>query len=453
MKLTFLGAAGGVTGSCYLIESKKKKILIDHGLFQGFKDQRLFNWANLKIPANSIDAIVLTHAHLDHSGRIPKLVNEGFRGSVYCTPPTRDLAEVLLLDCGYLQEEDARLANKFGYSKHNPAVPLYTAEDAKASLRSFVVQPFGAELEITDGIRVQFSRAGHIPGASWVTLKAENRTVVFSGDQGRPDDLLLKPSVKPTEADFLIMESTYGDRLHEVKNPVEQFGGIINRTIGRGGSIIIPAFSVGRAQSLVHYIHKLKSEGTIPAHIPVYLDSPMAISATEILKRYPNEHRLDAKTCESVFDGVNYTHTPAQSAALSMSATPKIIIAGAGMMTGGRVLHHVKQLGNDPRNTILLAGYQANGTRGRKLLDGAREIKIHGALVPIAASVEVLKGASAHADCQEMINWVGHIKKPPITTFITHGEPKASEAMKTQLLAARPGWQVVVPTFEQAVTL
>lgn len=451
MKLTFLGATRTVTGSKYLIEAEGKKILIDCGLFQGYKELRLRNWTNFPVAPSEIEAVILTHAHLDHSGYLPLLVKQGFKGKIYCTPPTFDLCKLLLPDSGYIQEEDAARANKYSYSKHAPALPLYTLADAEESLNYFRPQPFGKDINIGEGIRFRFERNGHILGASWVLIAAENRTVLFSGDIGRPHDAVMKAPVLPVEADYVVVESTYGDRRHEAENPLDQIAAVVNRTVKRGGTVIIPAFAVGRAQSIMYYLHTLKAKNRI-TDVPIYLDSPMAIGAAEILEKYMNEHRLSRELCEAISKSITYVHTPQESSRLDQQPYPKIIIAASGMATGGRVLHHIKHLANDRENTILFTGFQAGGTRGDRLLKGEKEIKIHGMMVPINAEVALLHNMSAHADYEEILLWLGNIRKSPIKTFVTHGEISAAEAMKTHI-EERLKWECSIPDYGETVEL
>lgn len=451
MKLTFLGATRTVTGSKYLIEAEGKKILIDCGLFQGYKELRLRNWTAFPIPPAEIDAVVLTHAHLDHSGYLPLLVKQGFRGKIYCTPPTFDLCKLLLPDSGYIQEEDAKRANKYRYSKHDPAMPLYTLADAEESLKYFQTVQFGKDFNLGDGIRFRFERNGHILGASWVLLSAEKRTVLFSGDIGRPHDPVMKAPVLPVEADYLVVESTYGDRRHENTGPLDHLEPIIKCTAMRGGTVIIPAFAVGRAQSIMYYLHALKSSHRMP-DIPIYLDSPMAIQATDIMEKHLNEHRLNRTACSAVTGGVTYVHAVEESKKLDSNRFPKIIIAASGMVTGGRVLHHIKNLGSERQNTILFTGFQAGGTRGDRMLKGEKEVKIHGLMVPIHAEIAELGNMSAHADYEEILSWLGHIHKPPIKTFITHGEESAALAMKGHI-EKQLGWKCEMPDYMQAVEL
>lgn len=451
MKLSFLGATRTVTGSRYLVEAAGRAILVDCGLFQGYKELRLRNWEPFPVPPASIDAVVLTHAHLDHSGYLPLLVRRGFRGPIYCTPPTRDLCALLLPDSGQIQEEDARRANRRGYSKHDPALPLYTADDAERALERFRVVPFGQELSLAEGLDCRFERNGHILGAAWVALRHGRRTTLFSGDIGRPRDPVLRPPVTPAEADYLIVESTYGDRLHDPADQLDQLGEIIGRTVARGGSVVIPAFAVGRAQSLLHALATLRARDRLP-DVPVYLDSPMAIDATTILLRHPHEHHLDRAACAALARGAKYLRNAEASWRLDRDPRPKIIVAASGMATGGRVLHHLAHLAPDPRNTILFTGFQAGGTRGDRILRGEEAVKIYGEWVPVRAEVAELGNSSAHADYAEILDWLAGIRTPPRAVYVTHGEPAAAEALAGRI-AARFDWPVTVPEYLDQVEL
>lgn len=454
MKLTFLGATGTVTGSKYLIESNGKRILIDCGLFQGLKELRLRNWSDLPIKATDIDAVLLTHAHLDHSGYLPRLMKAGFTGPIYCTPGTFELCKILLPDSGHIQEEDADSANRHGYSKHHPALPLYTEDDAQKVLEQFRPVDFGATHGLDDELNFTFHHAGHILGAALIMLRDATNSVLFSGDLGRLHDPVMCAPAIMQEADYLLVESTYGDRLHGSDDPAVQLAECINRTIKRGGTVVIPAFAVGRAQGLLYYIHRLKGEGKIPKDLPVYLDSPMAIDASDLLCRYPADHRLSRTLCAAICNGVTYVHTPQESKALNNAAIdlPKVIISASGMATGGRVLHHLKCFMPNPRNMVLLAGFQAAGTRGAKLLNGDKELKIHGAMWPVKAEVALIAGLSAHADYQDILTWLGHFNHAPHRVFVTHGEPAASASLKEKI-DEKFHWDVVVPEHGQQVEL
>lgn len=449
MKLTFLGATETVTGSKYLLESGGKQILIDCGLFQGKKELRLRNWEGLPINPASIDAVLLTHAHLDHSGYIPKLVKAGFRGPVYCSDATFDLCKILLPDSGHIQEEDAESANRHHYSKHHPALPLYTEQDARDCLRSFKTVDFGKPYRICDEFTFSLSRAGHILGASFIRVAGDDGTsILFSGDIGRLHDPVMKPPAHIQEADYLVVESTYGDRLHNTDSPLDDIEKIVRKTVARGGTLVIPAFAVGRAQALLYYFYVLRQEKRIPAEVPIYLDSPMAIDATGLMQQHMSDHRLSPEECEAVCRVAKYTRTPEESKAISENHDnmPRIIISASGMATGGRVLHHLKRFVGDSRNTILLAGFQAAETRGDRLARGETEIKIHGQMWPVRAEIVKLDSMSAHADYNEILTWLDDFKAQPRKVFVTHGEGAAAASMR-QKIADKFGWDVVVPAY------
>lgn len=449
MKLTFMGATETVTGSKYLLEHGGKQILIDCGLFQGKKELRLRNWEGLPINPASIDAVLLTHAHLDHSGYIPKLVKGGFKGPVYCSKATFDLCKILLPDSGHIQEEDADSANRHSYSRHHPALPLYTEEEARNALQYFKTVEFGKPYRIGDEFTFTLSHAGHILGASFIRVAGEDGTsILFSGDIGRLHDPVMKPPAKIQNADYLVVESTYGDRLHDRDNPADDIEKIVRRTVARGGTVVIPAFAVGRAQALLYYFHLLKEEKRIPDNIPIYLDSPMAIDATGLMKKYMHEHRLSPEECESVCHVARYTRTPQESKEISQNHDnmPRIIISASGMATGGRVLHHLKRYVGDERNTVLLAGFQAAATRGDRLARGETEIKIHGQMWPVRAEIVKLDSMSAHADYSEIMTWLGNFGSHPRKVFITHGEVEAAQALQRKI-EEKFGWDAVVPGY------
>lgn len=441
--VTFLGAAGTVTGSRFLLRLGGRTILVDCGLFQGLKPLRLKNWAAFPVDPSTIDDVVLTHAHLDHSGYLPRLVREGFRGRVLCTTATADLCELLLLDSAKIQEGDAAFANRHGFSKHHPALPLYGKRDALRALEQFIPLDFDTPFDLGQGADLTFRHAGHILGAAIVEVRHGGKTIVFSGDLGRYNDPLMHDPATITEADYLIVESTYGDREHAPVAPADALLEVVQRTTARGGTVIIPAFTVGRAQELLYIVWRLKQAGRLPL-TPVYLDSPMAINASDIFRRHPLDHRLSAEESEAAMGSATYVRDVEESKALSYTAVPKIIISASGMATGGRVLHHLKAYGPDRRNTILFAGYQAAGTRGEALINGAREVKIHGARIPIRAEIDSLPALSAHADAGEILRWLRGFKRPPARTFIVHGEPSASDALG-QRIETELGWACDVP--------
>jgi len=445
MKLTFLGGVGTVTGSKYLLEANNKKVLIDCGLFQGRKDLRLQNWAALPIDPKAIHAVLITHAHIDHTGYIPLLIKKGFSGPIYATEATVDLCKILLPDSGHLQEEDARHANKYGYTKHTPVLPLYTKEDAVRALSYFKPIKFGNPVQIFDDFQASWHRAGHILGAAFIHCKSEETRILFSGDIGRLNDPIMKPPVLIEATDYLVVESTYGDRLHEMSNPVEKIAHVINRTTKKGGTILIPAFAVGRAQSILYYLSKIK-EANLTQDIPIYLDSPMAIDATDMMHSHPHDHHLTKEECNKTCQVATYVNTSDESKWLDLQVLPKVIISASGMATGGRILHHLKVFAPDPRNTILLTGYQAEGTRGAFILEGKSEVEIHGKMVPIRAEVANITELSAHADYEEILTWMKGFQHPPRKTFITHGEPQASLSLKKHI-EDQLSWPCSIPQY------
>jgi metallo-beta-lactamase family protein len=400
------------------------------------------NWAPLPIKPDSIGSVVLTHAHLDHCGYLPKLVKEGFRHRIVSTHASMDLSDIILRDSGHLQEKDAEYANRRGFSKHKPALPLYGVRDAERAMELFSPEPFHHPVDLPGGAKLTFRRAGHILGAATAEIDWAGMKVVFSGDLGRYDDAVMKDPEPVPEADYLLVESTYGNRRHERTDPTEALGEIIERTIHRGGTVVIPAFAVGRAQGLLYHIWRLKQAGRI-GMVPIYLDSPMAIDASELLCSHLDDHRLPPDVCRAACGVATYTRDVEASKAITASPMPKVIISASGMLTGGRVLHHLKTYGPDTRNTVLLSGFQAAGTRGAALMGGAREVKIHGQWVPIRAEVANLPMLSAHADAEEILRWLGGFQRPPRKTFIVHGEPQASETLRTRI-EGELGWSCVV---------
>lgn len=445
MKITFLGATNTVTGSKFLLQANHKNILIDCGLFQGLKELRLRNWEKFPVDPKNIQAIVLTHAHIDHSGYLPVLIKNGFTGKIYCSQATKELCAILLPDSGYLQEEEAKFANKYGYSKHHPAVPLYTREEAEKSLSQFRALEFRKQLKIAEETHMSIIPAGHILGANFILFKHYGTTVLFSGDLGRPNDPIMHPPAVMQAADYLILESTYGNRLHKKINPQDELGDIINQTIERGGNIIIPAFAVGRAQHLLYLIYLLKEAKRIP-EIPIYIDSPMAKNATDIFRNHSNLHKISPELSKKVCEIATYINSKEESQALDQSLPAKIIISASRMLEGGRVLHHIRYFAPDPKNTIVFTGYQAAGTRGGDITRGKKEIKIFGESVPINAEVKILSNMSAHADYEEIMEWLSHFNHHPRKVFITHGEPDAAQSLKEKI-EEKFDWPCVVPEY------
>lgn len=451
MKLTFLGAAGTVTGSKYLLEHEGRTALVDCGLFQGYKHLRELNWEDFPFAPDKLDCVVLTHAHLDHSGTLPLLVRRGFRCPIYATQGTMELCQLLLTDSGRLQEEEAEYTNRHGSSKHRPALPLYTEEDARHALRYMRRLEFGVADEILPGLSATLTPAGHILGAAHVAIASAGQRVVFSGDVGRDDDLIMKPPAPPEAADYLIVESTYGDRTHQPADNQAILADIVRRTAARGGSVVIPAFAVGRAQSLLLLLSRLKASQAIP-DVPVFLDSPMAIDMTEIYHRHRAEHRLSVEECRGMCRVAQMVRTTDQSRALNEIRYPSVIVSASGMATGGRVLHHLRRLAPDRRNAIVLAGYQAGGTRGARIAAGEKTIRIFGDDVAVNAEVALLPGMSAHADAPQLMRWMASMPTPPRKVFLTHGEPEAADQLR-QRVERELGWEAGVPRMGQTVEL
>jgi metallo-beta-lactamase family protein len=443
MNISFLGGADTVTGSRHLVELGGQHILLDCGLFQGFKVLRERNWAAFPVPVKELDAVVLSHAHLDHSGYLPSLVKQGYTGPVYASVATRDLCEVLLLDSAKLQEEDARRANKYGYSKHAKALALYTVADAKRAIAKITPIPPGREVRV-GSVRISLTPIGHLLGASAVTLRAGAESLVFSGDVGRDDDVLMPPPQHVAQADVLLVESTYGNRNHPPNDADARLGQIIRDTVGRGGRVLLPSFAVGRAQALLHSLQALRAAGQIPQDMPVYLDSPMAIQATALYQRHRRLMRITSREASGLSDGVTMVTTPQQSERLTRARYPCVIISASGMATGGRVLHHLKTMAPDPRNHIAFPGFQVAGTRGGKLVGGASEVKIHGEYVPVRAEVSQIEGFSGHADADGLMAWMRGFETAPRQTFVVHGEPEAADTLRLRIKDELM-WKVQVP--------
>jgi metallo-beta-lactamase family protein len=459
--LTFWGATDTVTGSRHLLEVKGKNYLIDCGLFQGTKKNRLRNWDPFPVSPETIDRLLLTHAHIDHSGYIPRFCRDGFAGQIHCTHTTSDLCEILLRDSAHLQTEDAQWANKKGFSKHKPAQPLYTIEDAENALSFFKPAYYGEDLYVADGVRVKFKDAGHILGSAFVDIKVTNgkreRRIVFSGDIGRPERPVLRDPVQAFNVDYLVLESTYGDRLHKDLLPLQELAQVINESVERGGVLLIPSFAVGRTQALLYVLRELEEKKAIPA-LPVFVDSPMAIDATKIFENHIADQDLTSRVLavkgKKIFtpQRLHICKSRNESKAINKQKSRAIIISASGMATGGRILHHMKERLAHPENTMLFIGYQAEGTRGRTILEGNPTVKIHGEQVPISANVASISGFSGHADYDEILAWLMGFNRPPEKTFLVHGEPEASAAL-AEKIRDRFGWNVVVPEFGQSFEL
>ncbi len=455
--LTFLGASRTVTGSKYLVDHQGSRILVDAGLFQGSKDLRLRNWEAFSIPPKSIDAVVLTHAHLDHVGFLPRLVARGFRGRVFCTPGTRELAHRVLPDSPRIQEEDARQANRHGYSKHHPALPLYTEADAFRALGLIHVHGYGRPLEILDGVTVRFDPAGHLLGSSQILMTlADGPRILFGGDLGRYGRPVLPDPADPREADVVLLESTYGDRDHAPEDDGATLAEVITDTVVRGGRLVIPSFAIGRVEEVLYWIRRLEETGRIPV-VPVYVDSPMAAEALAYYRARAQELDPDVRPASREVSAFATTHfriisTPEQSKALTASDEVCIIISSSGMATGGRVLHHLKATLPDKRNTVLFVGFQAWGTRGRDLLEGAADVKIHGVRVPSRARIARLDSMSAHADRSELMRWLRALPTPPRQVYLVHGEPAPMDALRATI-QAELGWPVATPAHGDTVAL
>ncbi|MBR9990085.1 MAG: MBL fold metallo-hydrolase [Gemmatimonadetes bacterium] len=444
MELRFLGAAGTVTGSRYLVETAAgARVLIDCGLFQGLKQLRLRNRAPFPVPPSSIDAVLLTHAHIDHTGYLPALLRDGMAGRVLATAPTADLAAIMLPDSAHLQEEEARFANRHRLSRHHPAEPLYTRVDAERAVERIEPVAFEVDLPIVEGITARYRRNGHILGSGSILLDVDGVRLVFSGDIGRPEDVLMHAPRTVERADYLVMESTYGGRHHEPVDTMDQLGAVVRETAARGGVVIVPAFAVGRAQALLVQLGRLRASGDIPP-IPVFLDSPMARDVTELVERHAVELKVSAAEWRQLTDFVTIVNSVEESKAVDRRRGPMVIVSASGMATGGRVVHHLKVFASDHRNTILFAGFQAPGTRGQAMVDGAHSVRIHGMDVPVNAEVRMLDGLSAHADETELLQWLRSFEKAPVHTWLTHGEPLAADTLRRSIQNIL-GWECSVP--------
>ena len=433
VNITFLGGADTVTGSKYLVRHAEHALLIDCGLFQGYKQLRLRNWTPLPVAPSEVDAVLLTHAHLDHSGYLPVLFKEGFMGPVYATHGTQALCKILLPDSGHIQEEDAAFANRHALSKHTPALPLYTRQDAMDCLPSIKAVAWGKTFQPIDGWRVTFSAAGHILGASSVLLEVAGRRILFSGDLGRPDDSVMNPPDDAPGADTVLVESTYGDRQHPPENILAELGPALRRLASRGGVAVVPVFAVGRAQALLHAIAQLKDRGEVPRTLPVFLDSPMAVHTTHLFEHNLGKHRLTSQESHALTHSATMVNSTDESRALASRHGPMVILSASGMATGGRVLHHLAHHAGNHRNMIILTGYQAPGTRGATFASGARLVRIHGRDVEVNAEVVQLHSASAHADADQLLQWLRTMPQTPDQVYVVHGNPEASDALRIRV--------------------
>lgn len=432
MKIGFWGAAGTVTGSRFLLDGSKGRLLIDCGMFQGGKQIRKRNWEPFPADPASINAVVLTHAHIDHSGFLPAFVRDGFSGPIYCTPATAELLEMLLRDSAHLQEEEARYANKKKSSRHVPAKPLFTIEDVEAALKLLEVRKFSAPFSPAPGFEVSYSHAGHILGAASVRVVENDVSVLFSGDLGQEGDLVMRAPDDPPASDYVLIESTYGDRLHGTGDPFEEIEKVVNKTIANGGSVLFPAFAVGRSQVLMHILAELRHQERIP-NVPVYLNSPMATSVTDLYLRFASEHNLSDEQCSRVWSGIEFVQTIEESKELTASDEPKIVISASGMATGGRVLHHLIAMLPHSQNSVVFAGHQVEGTRGALLANGIKKIRIYGDEIDVFANIVHMEELSAHADRGELISWLKKIPKKPKKIFVVHGEPDAATSLREGL--------------------
>ncbi|ALJ19218.1 MBL fold metallo-hydrolase RNA specificity domain-containing protein [Microbacterium sp. No. 7] len=450
LRLTFWGAVDTVTGSRYLVEADGTRVLVDCGLFQGYKALRDRNRQPFPVGARSIDAVVLTHAHLDHTGYLPKLVRDGFAGPVHATAGTTELSGLILRDSGYLQEEEARFRARHRRSKHNPPQPLYTRADAERALTRFVSHPMGSGIEV-GGIRFRFLPAGHILGAAQLQVEHAGRRIHFTGDLGRPDDPLMLPPAPLERTDVLVSESTYGDRDHAPVDPAEELAAAIDPVCRRGGVVIIPAFAIGRAEAILLQLSRLRRAGRIP-DVPVFLNSPMAVDAAEIYRRYREEHRIDDREFAEMYSFATLVRSVDESKLLNLRGGPCIIVSASGMLEGGRALHHIEVYGRDRRNAIVLTGFQAGGTRGAALQRGDRVLRIFGEDVPIEAQVHSISALSAHADRSQILEWMRGAPEPPRQTFLTHGEPDAADVLRRQI-GTDLGWDARVPRLGETVVV
>lgn len=449
--LTFLGAADTVTGSRYLVSAPSSRILVDCGLFQGFKVLRERNRAPFPVPPDSIDAVVLTHAHLDHSGYLPALVRDGFGGRIYTSAGTASLSRIMLMDSAHLLEEEARHAAKHKWSRHEHPRPLYTTQDAERAVERFVIVPEGEETSVSGAIGVVLHPAGHILGAMSAYVDVDGRRLCFTGDLGRTDDPLMRPPHPFEGADVLVTESTYGDRAHSTVDPESSLGDIVRRTVRRNGVVLIPAFAVGRTETVLLHLSRLRDRGEIP-DVPIYVNSPMAISVAEVYRRHPEEHRLSREEVDRLYGLATPIHSVDDSKLLNLRGGPMIIISASGMLAGGRILHHLQAYAPDERNAIVLTGYQAGGTRGARLLSGARTLRVFGREIAVEAEVVAIDSMSAHADADGVLRWMRGASHAPGAVYVTHGEPAASDALRLRI-EHELGWPARVPDHGEEVPI
>ena len=443
VKIHFLGAAGTVTGSKFLIETSEKNLLIDCGMFQGLKELREKNWEQLPIDVSEIDVVLLTHGHLDHTGYLPRLVKQGFRGNIIGTAPTLAITKIILLDSAKIHEEEAEKANEEGYSKHKPAEPFYSVQEAEVTLGFFQTNARDEWFELSENIKYRFRYNGHIIGATFIELEIFGKTFVYSGDIGREHDLLLYPPEKPEWADYLFMESTYGNKNHPQESVSDKLVELINKTIHNRGNLIIPSFAVERLQTLMFLLWKLYNENRIP-NIPIFIDSPMGNNVLSVFQNFPDWHKMSVKEFNTMTNRMTIISSYKDTWKTIDNPQPKVVIAGSGMVTGGRVLTYLKQMIDKENTTVLLVGYQAEGTRGRQLLEGAYELKFFGKYYPVKAEIHHIESLSAHADQQGLLDWTSNIKNIPEETFLIHGEPTAQDALRVKLRDSY-GWKVTIP--------
>ncbi len=451
VKVHFLGASGTVTGSKFCLETDEQNILIDCGMFQGRKDLRRSNWEPLPFSVDLIDVVLLTHGHLDHTGYLPRLVKDGFKGKIIGTAPTLAITKIILLDSAKINEEEAAIVNKEGYSKHRPALPLYNMQDAENAIALFRAEEINQWTQLSENIRYRFRYNGHIIGSTFIEIEISGKRFVFSGDVGRPNDILLDPPVKPAWADFLFLESTYGNKLHPQDKVEDRLVALVNKTLYERGNLLIPSFAVERLQSLMYLFWKLYKKNKIP-NIPIFIDSPMGNNVLSIFERFPNWHKLSPNEYKAMCTHVNIIDSYRQTWETIDDPRPKIVIAGSGMVTGGRILTYLKQLVDHPNTNVLLVGYMAEGTRGRALLEGAQELKIFGKYHSVKASIHHEESLSAHADQKELLDWMDSIKNIPERVFLIHGEQEALQEFKIKIADVYK-WNVHIPKIFETVEL